>query len=83
MGRVLGQPLGLAGGRAGRVGPGARDIWDWVNQYWADLTKNVLFMKNAVFDILLTISGPSRPQKWIQLEILVRMVVLRGLEVKH
>ena len=41
MGRVLGQPSGLAGGR---VGPGGRDIWDWVNQYWADLTKNVLFM---------------------------------------
>ena len=27
---LLGQPSGLAGGR---VGPGGRDIWEWVNQY--------------------------------------------------
>ena len=34
----LGQASGLAGGW---VGPAGRDMWDWVNQYWADLTKNV------------------------------------------
>ena len=69
MGRVLGQPSGLAGGR---VGPGGRDIWDWVNQYWADLTKNVLFIEKRSFWPILAISGPSRPQKWIRLEILHR-----------
>ena len=49
---LLGQPSGLAGGRvgtAGRVGPAGRVVltvvWDWVNQYWADLTKNALFVE--------------------------------------
>ena len=36
---LLGQPLGQA---SGRVGPGGRDTWNWVNQYGADLTKNAL-----------------------------------------
>ena len=77
---LLGQPSGLAGGR---VGPAGRDIWDWVNQYGADLTKNALVHEKRSFWPFLTISGPSRPQKWIQLEILHRMVLTRGLETPN
>ena len=67
---LLGQPSGLAGGR---VGTGGRVVWDWVNQYWADLTKNALFLEKRSCSSILAISGPSRPQKWIRLEILRRI----------
>ena len=48
----------------------------------ADLEKNLLFYETAYFRPILVISGPSRPQKWIRLEISVKMVVSGGLEVK-
>ena len=48
----------------------------------ADLEKNRLFYETLYFRPILVISGPSRPQKWIRLEISVRMVVSGGLEVK-
>ena len=77
---LLGQPSGLAGGR---VGPGGRDIRKWVNQCGADLTKTGLVVEKGSFWSILTISGPSRPQKWIRLEILRRKMVLRGLETQN
>ena len=75
---LLGQPSGLAGGR---VGPGGRDICNWVNRYGADLTKNGLLIEKLSLWPILIISGPSRPQKWIRLEILRRIDPTRGLEV--
>ena len=48
----------------------------------ADLEKNRLFYETRYFRPILVISGPSRPQKWIRLEISVKMVVSGGLEVK-
>ena len=36
----------------------------------ADLHKNQLFIEKHCFTYILIISGPSRPQKWIRLEIL-------------
>ena len=47
----------------------------------ADLHENRLFIEKCNFSSILTISGPSRPQKWIRLEISGRMVVLGVLEV--
>ena len=87
MGRVTGSTDGTGGrtggdGRTGRVGrPGG---WNWVNRYWADLTKNALFTNNYVFVFFVfwVIFGPSRPQKWIRLEILRRIDPTRGLEFK-
>ena len=46
----------------------------------ADLHENRLFVKNIVFAPVWAILGPSRPQKWIRLEIPVKMVVSGGLE---
>ena len=46
MGPVTGSTLGT-GGRTGR--PDGWDIWDWVNQYWADLTKNALVYEKHSF----------------------------------
>ena len=77
MGRVLGQPLGLAGGR---VGPGGWVIWDWVNRYWVDPTKNVFFEENVHFRTFIGRFRPSRPRQWIRLEVLHRMASTRGLE---
>ena len=37
----------------------------------------------SIFESFLAISGPSRPQKWIRLEILHRMVPTRGLETPN
>ena len=42
--------------------------------------ENLLFDEKPVFRPILVISGPSRRQKWIRLEISGRMVLLRGLE---
>ena len=42
--------------------------------------KNLLFIEKRCFRPILAILEPSRPQKWIRLEILVRMVVSGGLE---
>ena len=35
----------------------------------ADLTKFDFLVRNVLLNIFVTISGPSRPQRWIQLEI--------------
>ena len=48
----------------------------------ADLHENQLFYEKRFFRSILVISGPSRPQKWIQLEILQWKMVSGGLEVK-
>ena len=45
----------------------------------ADLHENALFIEKRFFTLILTISGPSRPQKWIRLEISVILVVSGGL----
>ena len=42
--------------------------------------ENRLFIEKLVFRRILAISGPSRPQKWIRLEISGRMVVSGVLE---
>ena len=42
--------------------------------------ENRLFIEKRYFRPILVILGPSRPQKWIRLEISVRMVVSGGLE---
>ena len=36
----------------------------------ADLHENQLFYEKLYFSHILLISGPSRPQKWIRLQIL-------------
>ena len=46
----------------------------------ADLHENELFIEKRCFRPILVNFGPSRPQKWIRLEILVKMVVSGGLE---
>ena len=46
----------------------------WCLIGWATPTKNALFVEKQRFGPILAISGPSRPQKWIRLEILHRMV---------
>ena len=48
----------------------------------ADLHENRLFIKKHYFSPILVISGPSRPQKWVRLEILRWKMVSGGLEVK-
>ena len=48
----------------------------------ADLHENRLFIEKRCFTPILVISGPSRPQKWIRLEISIILVVLGGLGVK-
>ena len=57
-----------AGGRVGRIGD--------------DLTKIDFLLKKCSFRLFFIISGPSRPQKWIQLEILRNTHPGRGLEIK-
>ena len=47
-----------------------------------DLHKKLLFIGKPCFRSILVISGPSRPQKWIRLEILRWKMVSGGLEVK-
>jgi hypothetical protein len=42
--------------------------------------KNALFIEKRSFRSILSISGPSRRQKWIRLEISVLKMVERGLE---
>ena len=42
--------------------------------------ENRLFIGKRYFRPILAILGPSRPQKWIRLEIPVKMVVSGGLE---
>ena len=48
----------------------------------ADLHENRLFIGKRISKLIWVILGPSRPQKWIRLEISVRMMVSGGLEVK-
>ena len=48
----------------------------------ADLHENQLFPEKRSFRSILIISGPSRPQKWIRLEILRRIDPAGGLGVK-
>ena len=49
----------------------------------ADLHENQLFIEKRSFRSFLVISGPSRPQKWIRLEISGRMVLSGGLETQN
>ena len=53
----------------------------WIG--WAPPTKDALFSENLRFWPILNISAPSRPQKWIRLEILHRKMALRGLETQN
>ena len=46
----------------------------------AELEKNRLFYETRYFRPILVISGPSRPQKWIRLEILHWKMLSGGLE---
>ena len=46
----------------------------------ADLHENRLFIEKLCFRHILIISGPSRLQKWIRLEILRWKMVSGGLE---
>ena len=46
----------------------------------ADLHENRLLYEKHYFRPILVISGPSRPQKWIRLEILRWKMVSGGLE---
>ena len=46
----------------------------------ADLHENRFFIEEQCFRPILVISGPSRPQKWIRLEILRWKMVSGGLE---
>ena len=46
----------------------------------ADLHENWLFIEKRSFRSILVISGPSRRQKWIRLEILRWKMVSGGLE---
>ena len=46
----------------------------------ADLHENLLFIEKRDVKRILVISGPSRPQKWIRLEILRWKMVSGGLE---
>ena len=46
----------------------------------ADLHENRCFIERLVFINIFIISGPSRPQKWIRLEILRWKMVSGGLE---
>ena len=46
----------------------------------ADLHENRLFIEKHDFGPILVISAPSRPQKWIRLEILRWKMVLGGPE---
>ena len=45
--------------------------------------ENLLFIEKCVFRSILAISGPSRPQKWIRLEIAGRMVLSGGRETPN
>ena len=60
------------GGRAAAGGGGRAGGSDRIGN---DLTKIDFLMKNAVLGQFLAIFGPSRPQKWIQLEISVLKMV--------
>ena len=45
--------------------------------------ENLLFIEKRVFRLILAISGPSGPQKWIRLEISGRLVLSGGLETQN
>ena len=59
-------------GRSGRAG--------WVGMGLGDPHEKLTFSENVFFRPILNRFVTSRPQKWIRLEILHRIVVLRGLE---
>ena len=66
------QALGLARPVLGCLGPGPRPglRLGLSMRGGADLHENALFIEKRCFSTILVISGPSRPQKWIRLEIL-------------
>ena len=68
--------FGLA--RPGPAGPGLTKGLRM--RIGAGLHENQLFIEKRCFRPILVISGPSRPQKWIQLEILRWKMVSGGLE---
>ena len=49
----------------------------------ADLHENRLFIEKRCFRPIFIIFGPSRPQKWIRLEILRWKMVSGGLETQN
>ena len=59
-----------------RAGPDKRPEYAEGGQ----IHENRLFIEKCVFRPILAILEPSRPQKWIRLEISVKMVVSGGLE---
>ena len=59
-----------------KAGPVIRPEHAWR----ADLHENAFFVEKRRFRSILVISGPSRPQKWIRLEILRWKMVSGGLE---
>ena len=67
----------IAGPALGRARPGLRLIE--TIQRGADLHENALFIEKRRVRLILAISRSSRPQKWIQLEISVILVVSGGL----
>ena len=76
---VLGRP-GLA--QPGLAWPGY--AWPGLNRpglaVWGDPHEKSLFYEKSVFISILAHSRPCRRQKWIRLEISVKMVVSGGLE---
>ena len=64
---------GGGGGRAVGGGSGGSD------RIGNDLAKMHFLLKNVVSGSFLAHFGPSRPQKWIRLEISVLKMVERGL----
>ena len=77
-GRICSRRFGLA--RGGWTGAGGRRRAGGSDR--GRPHKNALFNEKRSFRPFLTISGPSRPQKWIRLEILRNIHPTRGLEVK-
>ena len=64
--------------RPGPAGPGLTKGLRM--RIWADPHENRLFIEKLCFRSILVISGPSRPQKRIRLEILRWKMVSGGLE---
>ena len=62
------------------LGPAQGRACDKSKVFWKGPThENRLFIENRCFRSFLVHFGPSRPQKWIRLEISVILVVSRGL----
>ena len=67
--------------RPGAAGPGLTKCLRM--RIGADLHENRLFIEKRSFRPILVISGTSRPQNQIELEILHRKMVSGGLETKN